>query len=268
MSFFGRLRQSGLQRFCFSIGLCLLAVGCSHSPRLHILETHQATAQSSRVRYIVIHYTYSPYVRALQTLTGPHVSAHYLISDHDTPLIYRLVDDTRRAWHAGEGSWYGNPDINTGSIGIEIVNRGPISDTEWQAYSEPQIELSRQLLEMLVRKHGVAPENIIGHSDMAPQRKIDPGPLFPWRELARAGLGRWYDEPKARLLQAQYATQPLPSAKVIQELLHQAGYDITPSGVFDTQTKNVIRAFQMHYRPALYNGIMDAETLAILLSLN
>ncbi|MCX5592164.1 N-acetylmuramoyl-L-alanine amidase [Alcaligenes endophyticus] len=250
------------------LAACLLAAACSQTtPRLQILDTHEAVAQSSRVRYIVIHYTASPYPRALRTLTGDKVSAHYLITDHSPPLVYRLVDENRRAWHAGASSWYGNTDINTGSIGIEIVNRGPIGPGQWDPYSQQQIEVSRQLLQTLTAKHGVLPQNIIGHSDIAPQRKVDPGPLFPWAILADAGLGRWYDEEMAQSLKAHYKNEPLPSASTIQQLLAQAGYEVTNSGQFDSATQNVIRAFQMHYRPALYDGVMDAETFAILLSL-
>src|SRR5690606_25423108 len=98
-----------------------------------------------------------------------------------------LVDENRRAWHAGISEWYGRPDINTVSIGIEIVNPGG-ADTAWAPYSQAQIDVLKLLLSDIIKRHGIDPDNIVGHSDIAPQRKVDPGPLFPWKQLADAGL--------------------------------------------------------------------------------
>lgn len=249
--------------------VCLLLSACgSTQTGLRALDTHQSSAHGSRVRYIVLHYTAGSYTRSLQTLTGPDVSAHYLISDHHPPKLHRLLSEDRRAWHAGLGSWYGNTDINTGSIGIEIVNHGQLGPDQWDPYIPEQIELLRLLLNDLVHRHQIAPQNIIGHSDMAPQRKIDPGPLFPWEQLAQSGLGRWYDEKKSLALQAHYLTHPFPSVTAQQQLLLDAGYEVELTGQADTATRNVITAFQMHYRPTRYDGTMDAETLSILLSLH
>lgn len=249
--------------------LCLpmLLGACTTTGPLRITEAIQSPSHGSRVRYIVLHYTASPTKIALEHLTGPRVSAHYLISDDSPPVIYRMVSEERRAWHAGAGSWFGNTDINTGSIGIEIVNAGLSGPDQWAPYTKSQITKTKDLVRDIAQRHQVIPENIIGHSDMAPQRKIDPGPLFPWEQLALAGLGRWYDEQKALQLQAYYLAHALPSARETQALLRKAGYDTPDSGIYDKATRNVLAAFQMHYRPTRYDGILDAETLSILLSL-
>src|SRR5690606_9759033 len=111
--------------------------------------------------------------------------------------VYQLVDESRRAWHAGASSWYGRSGVNSGSIGVEVVNPGKRDET-WSAYSPRQIATLATLLRDLISRHQVKPQNIVGHSDIAPQRKIDPGPLFPWKKLADEGIGRWYDEAAAQ----------------------------------------------------------------------
>ncbi|HRL21407.1 MAG TPA: N-acetylmuramoyl-L-alanine amidase [Alcaligenes sp.] len=245
-----------------------LLAACGSGGPLKINDSLRAEGQNSRVRYLIVHYTAGDTPTSLKVLTQRNVSAHYLITDEHRPTVYRLVDENRRAWHAGLGSWYGFTDLNTGSIGIEIVNPGRLDDGRWAPYTPEQIQTLIVLLKDLAQRHGVTPRNIIGHSDVAPQRKLDPGPLFPWQELARAGLGRWYNEARARQLQVQYATQPLPQATEVQALLRKAGYETPESGIWDKATQNVIAAFQMHYRPARFDGVLDAETLAILKSLN
>lgn len=250
------------------LSLAALLAACGSSGPLKIDDSYSAKGQNSRVRYLVVHYTAGNNLTSLKVLTQRDVSAHYLITDERRPTVYRLVDESRRAWHAGLGSWYGFTDINTGSIGIEIVNLGRLDDGRWMPYTPEQIKTVTILLQDLAQRHGVSARNIVGHSDVAPQRKLDPGPLFPWKELAQAGIGRWYNEAQANQLQAQYASLPLPEAADVQALLRKAGYETPDSGVFDKATQNVIAAFQMHYRPTRFDGVLDAETLAILKSLN
>lgn len=250
------------------LSLAALLAACGGGGPLKIDDSYKAKGQNSRVRYLVVHYTALNNMTSLKVLTQRDVSAHYLITDERRPTVYRLVDENRRAWHAGLGSWYGFTDLNTGSIGIEIVNLGRLDDGRWVPYTPEQIKTLTILLQDLAQRHGVAPRNIIGHSDLAPQRKQDPGPLFPWKELAQAGIGRWYNEAQARQLQAQYAALPLPQAAEVQALLRKAGYETPETGIFDKATQNVIAAFQMHYRPSRFDGVLDAETLAILKSLN
>jgi len=230
---------------------------------LKIDRSIQAVSHSSRVSFVVLHYTVADTARSLEILSRRNVSSHYLITDENPPRVYQLVDESRRAWHAGESEWYGRSDLNAASIGIEIVNAGPI-DSGWQPYSEAQVQTLIALLKDIVPRHQILARNVVGHSDVAPQRKQDPGPAFPWKRLADAGFGRWYDEDKVARLAAQYRRDGLPPLKVIQEKLRRAGYAVPATGALDTATRRVVSAFQMHYRPARYDGEPDAETLAIL----
>lgn len=257
-------------RLSLLTGVCILVSACSGlAPQPdYVLNTDfEAQGQSSRIRHIVIHYTSSPFPVALKTLTEQDVSSHYLISDTTRPVVYQLVDENRRAWHAGLSSWYDYPDINTSSIGIELVNEGRRPDLSWAPYTPQQVDTLIALLRDLVAKHAIAAEHIVGHSDIAPQRKIDPGPLFPWEQLAQAGLGRWFDAATAQHFADYYAAEGLPSALESQQLLQQIGYRIDLTGLWDDASINVLRAFQMHYRPARYDGILDTETAGILRAL-
>lgn len=252
------------------LGLSLLLSACSSpqpTSRYSVNTSYEAVSHSSRVRHLVIHYTSSSFENALKTLTQGDVSSHYLITDAPEPEIYRLVDESRRAWHAGLSEWYGQPDLNTSSIGIELVNEGRSDTHEWASYAPAQIEALIALLQDLVAQHQIAPEHIVGHSDIAPQRKVDPGPLFPWEQLAQAGLGRWFDPATAQYFSDYYAAEGLPSPLSTQVLLQNLGYGIATDGRWDASSKNVLIAFQMHYRPALYDGLLDAETAGILRAL-
>lgn len=243
-----------------------LLAGCAApdgSTALKIDRSIQAVSQSSRVSFVVLHYTVADTPRSLDILSQRNVSSHYLITDEEPPRIYQLVDESRRAWHAGQSDWYGRSDLNASSIGVEIVNQGPV-DGGWQPYSESQIQALTVLLKDVVARHQIHARNVVGHSDIAPQRKQDPGPAFPWKRLADAGLGRWYDETKAAQLATQYRSKGLPPMHVIQKKLRHAGYAVPDTGTLDTATRRVLRAFQMHYRPARHDGKPDAETLAIL----
>jgi len=244
--------------------------GCAHRGPLQIDTSLQAASQSSRVRYVVLHYTSTGRDRSLALLSRGTVSSHYLITDE--PRVYRLVDETRSAWQAGDSQWYGHTWLNSSSIGVEIVNAGwsaaPDGTVSWQPYTEAQIQTLILLLRDIVRRHGIEPRNIVGHSDIAPGRKQDPGPLFPWKRLARAGLGRWYDEAAAAALRARFEAAGIPDAAWFQEALARAGYAVPRHGILDDPTRAALRAFQMHYRPARCDGLPDAETAAILQSLN
>jgi N-acetylmuramoyl-L-alanine amidase len=250
----------------------LLAACASGPPGLRIERGIQATGQSSRVEFIVLHYTGASNERSLEVLSRHEVSSHYLISNEAPPRVYQLVDESRRAWHAGASHWNGRSWLNASSIGIEIVNAGraepaPGAPAHWPPYPRAQIDALRVLLADLVQRHGVKPANIVGHSDIAPQRKLDPGPMFPWKALAQAGLGRWYVEDLAAQHQAEFERDGLPDAAWVQAELARVGYETPRTGVLDAATRNVIAAFQMHYRPTRHDGEPDAQTLAILKSL-
>ncbi|MFI8482167.1 N-acetylmuramoyl-L-alanine amidase [Pseudomonas sp. NPDC078700] len=255
-----------MKLFCITLMLALLA-GCSSGPSID--KSHTATGQSSRVQYVVLHYTSTSFSRSMELLTTKDVSSHYLINS-EPATIYQLVDENRRAWHAGVSSWKGRTWLNSTTIGIELVNKG-YTDTPagrvWQPYSEDQIQALISLLKDIVKRHDLPLGSIIGHSDVAPQRKVDPGPYFPWKRLADAGLVPWPDASEVTRKQVQLAAN-LPNIAWFQHQLARQGYEIIENGQLDTQTRKVLAAFQMKYRPSNYAGQADAETAALLLVLN
>lgn len=251
----------------FRVLLCavLLLSGCSG---LRFDDSYQSTAQDSRVQFIVLHYTSSDLPRSLYLLTGKEVSSHYLIAEQPA-TIYRLVDENRRAWHAGNSQWNGRTWLNSSSIGIEMVNQGYTDTPEgrvWQPWSKQQIDALVLLLKDIMQRHGLSAEHVVGHSDIAPQRKVDPGPAFPWQRLAQEGLILW-PEPQLVAAHLQTFTQQLPSTLWFQQQLAKVGYAVPEHGELDQATRNVIAAFQMKYRPDLYDGETDAQTAAMLLAL-
>ena len=247
----------------------IVLAGCAGGPpRLDIDTSVQAASHSSRARFLVLHYTGTGTAQSLKVLGSGPVSSHYLITDEPRPHVYRLVDEHRSAWHAGESQWHGRTWINASSIGIEIVNPGwtPGGDGKpvWHPYPEAQIETLILLMREIVDRHGIEARDIVAHSDIAPRRKWDPGPLFPWRRLAEAGLGRWYDEARAERLRQTYEQQGVPPIQWFQARLRRAGYAAPEHGLADEDTLKALVAFQLHYRPADYSGAFDAETAAIL----
>lgn len=236
------------------------------------LETlHQAQGADRRIRFLVMHYTAEDFHSSLKTLTDEHVSAHYLLPahpqrEHGKPTVYRLVPEAMRAWHAGASAWRGRSNLNDTSIGIEIVNKGftrSMLFTHWQPYTAEQIAVLIPLSRDIIQRYGIQPQDVVGHSDIAPQRKQDPGPLFPWRQLAQAGIGAWPDERDVqRLLAGRDRQAPVPMASLLNKLARY-GYAIDPS--WDArQQRNVLAAFQMHFRPDDVRGEPDAESEAII----
>lgn len=254
--------------FYSSLAITLLLGACAApSPSgLQIDRSVQAKSQNSRVEFVVLHYTSTGNEASLRILSTLNVSSHYLITNDPQPKVYELVNENRRAWHAGVSQWYGRTDMNSGSIGIEIVNHGNESGP-WDPYTPAQISLLAELLQDIITRHQIKPHNIVGHSDIAPQRKVDPGPLFPWEQLASLGLGRWYEPLHVAQYQQDFIKQGLPSTLWLQQQLERLGYAVPTSGKLDKATRNVIAAFQMRYRPANYNGDPDAQTLAIMKAL-
>ncbi|MBD3735445.1 MAG: N-acetylmuramoyl-L-alanine amidase [Pseudomonas balearica] len=249
------------------VALLLLLAGCASGPEID--TRYSAVAQDSRAQFIVLHYTSTDFEHSLELLSRGEVSSHYLI-DRAPAKIYRLVDENRRAWHAGESEWQGRTWLNSSSIGIELVNPGYEQTADgrrlWYPYPEPQIDALILLLKDVMQRHGLKPGAIIGHSDIAAQRKVDPGPLFPWKRLADAGLLPW---PDARLVAAhrEVFSRALPATEWFQTQLAQQGYRVPRHGMLDEETRNVVAAFQMKYRPARFDGMPDAETAAILAAL-
>ena len=248
--------------------LCVaMLVGACATPGGPIIDTrYSAKGQDSRAQFLVIHYTEGNFKNSLRILTEGAVSAHYLLSDETPPVIYRLVDENRRAWHAGASSWKGAAMINAASIGIEIVHPGFVDLPQgrlWAPYAEAQIDALIPLVQDIVKRHAILPERVLGHSDVAPQRKVDPGPRFPWKRLADAGLIVWPDAARVAEQRKVYE-QVLPDVVWFQSSLAAHGFAVPQNGLLDEPTRKVMAAFQMKYRPALFDGTPDAETAALL----
>jgi N-acetylmuramoyl-L-alanine amidase len=256
---------------------CLVALAACSSPTLvdhgsYLADTsHPARGADSRVRFLVLHYTEADDQRALFVLTHNDVSAHYLIPSHPAyrngePVVLQLVPESERAWHAGVSNWQGTTELNAASIGIEIVNAGPLdapANRTWQAYSPDQVEAVVKLTQDIVARYRIPPTRVVAHSDIAPQRKIDPGPAFPWQALARAGVGAWPDDATVAARLAGRTPGDPADVRGLQLKLARYGYDVATDGVLDERTRRVFAAFQMHFRPADYSGKPDAQTDAI-----
>ncbi|UUC50321.1 N-acetylmuramoyl-L-alanine amidase [Pseudomonas citronellolis] len=255
-----------MRHLCLMFATLLLAA-CAGRGGLEIDREHPSRNQDSRVQYIIIHYTSADLPRSLQLLTRGEVSAHYLIGANP-PTIYQLVDENRRAWHAGQSEWQGRTWLNSTSIGIELVNPGYRETPEgrvWTPYPQGQIDALILLLKDIVKRQGITAEHILGHSDIAPQRKVDPGPAFPWKRLADAGLIPW-PQPGDLAHRLAELNGQLPAPGWFQQQLARHGYAVPLDGQLDEATRNVIAAFQMRYRPARFDGVPDLETAALLLA--
>lgn len=201
------------------------------------------------------------------------VSSHYLVEEDGA--IVQLVPEARRAWHAGRSSWAGETDINSLSIGIEIVNCGHGLDPEAFAngtpalppYPDVQIAAVTSLCRDIMQRHAIGPARVLGHSDIAPGRKIDPGEHFPWAQLAAAGVGIW---PGTFEGDAKSVLSPGAQGSEVcnlQEMLARLGYAIEPVGSYDDTTRIVVEAFQRHFRPARVDGVADLSTRRALTAL-
>lgn len=201
---------------------------------------------------LILHYTGMRTAQeALERLadSAAQVSAHYVIDEDGSVL--RLVAEERRAWHAGKSFWSGETDINGCSIGIELVNPG--HEFGYRAFPEAQMASLVMLAGDIVRRHRIPPERVLGHSDVAPLRKQDPGELFDWPRLARAGIGLWPDLTVAPPLKRV-------SVRACQEALGAIGYGVRATGRMNVETRAVVAAFQRHFRPDCVDGGLDEET--------
>ena len=182
------------------------------------------------------------------------VSAHYVVSEDGT--VYRVIAEENRAWHAGASSWQGEGDVNSRAIGIEIVNGG--HDFGLPDYPPAQIEAVIALVRDILARHQLKPAQVVAHSDIAPERKQDPGEKFPWKRLADAGVAVWPQSVSA---------PPELSIVAVQAQLASIGYAVTQTGVMDNQTKAALMAFQRRFRPASVDGAADDETRALIAAL-
>jgi N-acetylmuramoyl-L-alanine amidase len=202
--------------------------------------------RKASIDMLVLHYTgMKTAAESLERLCDPaaEVSAHYLVEEEGT--VWRLVAEERRAWHAGRGFWAGTRDINSASIGIEIQNPGH----EWgyRAFPEAQIAAVERLCREILARHPIPADRVVGHSDVAPERKEDPGELFDWRRLARGGIGVWPSRIGTARMDEDAARRALSAI----------GYDPEAS------PKSVVTAFQRRWRPARCDGTLDEETAGL-----
>lgn len=242
----------------------------------HPSPNFDARPQGRGVDLVILHYTGMPSRdAALARLCDPaaKVSAHYLIDEAGD--VFALVADSARAWHAGVAHWQGASDINARSIGVELVNPG--HEFGYRHFTRAQMAALERLLAELAARHKIAPERVLGHSDVAPLRKSDPGELFDWARLAKLGFGLW---PKADFradLAAEGASlgERSPRVALLQQSLATIGYGWAESGeddgiydgFYDVGTEAVVRAFQRHFRPRGVNGAIDGETASLILHL-
>lgn len=218
---------------------------------------------------IVLHYTgMQTGEAAIERLRDPEarVSAHYVVEEDGR--IFRLAPEERRCWHAGKGSWQGETDCNAASVGIEIVNPGH----EWgyRDFPEAQVQAVIALVGDIRTRWTVPDARIIGHSDLAPDRKEDPGERFPWKRLAGAGHGLWFDPAPERIEALGQALKPGDEGigvVVLRSGLHRLGYGVQPGGAYDEETQQTVTAFQRHWRQDRVDGIADGETRARLVGL-
>ena len=219
--------------------------------------------QSGPPDMILLHYTGMESAEAAHNrLRDPEarVSSHYLVFENGD--IAQLVPEARRAWHAGVSSWEGITDINSRSIGIEIVNPG--HDFGYPDFPKRQIAAVIALCRGIIARRGIARDRVLGHSDVAPSRKRDPGEKFPWRLLSDSGVGLWV-EPAP--ITGWVALGPGDSGDKVagmQALLAEYGYGVPVSGTYDEITRDVVTAFQRHFRPSQIDGMADASTLQTL----
>ncbi|MEI6895413.1 MAG: penicillin binding protein PBP4B [Colwellia sp.] len=250
--------------------------------------------QGQRIKFLIMHYTAVDYQGSVEELVNNNrVSSHYLLPEsHDKSYfedelkVLKLVNEDKLAWHAGKSYWQGRRSINDQSIGIEIVNvpicerlnkeknrliQGQDIASEqmcfYPDYDPKQIELLVELSKQILKNNpGISPTHIVGHSDITPERKGDPGPRFPWHQLYKEGIGAWYEQ-ETVIKYWQLFQQQLPNIGLVQKALNDYGYGIIETGEFDSQTQAVLHAFQTHFIPWNITDSLDEQTVSTLFAL-
>ncbi len=209
---------------------------------------------------IILHYTGMATGAAAEAwLCDPasEVSSHYLV--HEDGRIVQMVRESDRAWHAGKGSWRGETDINSRSVGIEIVNPGHALG--YTTFPKRQIASVIELCRDITARHAIQPQHVLAHSDVAPGRKIDPGEKFPWRKLAEAGVGHFVAPARSGGRPVLGPGDNSGAVEELQSMLSLYGYGIDITGAFDEPTSVVVGAFQLHFRPRRVDGLADRSTV-------
>ena len=229
---------------------------------------HDSRPSGAAVDMLILHYTgMASAAAALDRMCDPDakVSAHYLIDEDGA--TFRLVDEARRAWHAGLSRWRGRDDINAVSIGIEMVNPG--HEIGYRAYPEAQMAAVIDLCRDITARHPIPPRHVLGHADIAFARRADPGECFDWRRLAQAGVGLW---PEVAVVTGEMGLilrrgDGGPAVDDIRGALAGFGYGVAAGGAFDAPLEAAVIAFQRHFRPRRFDGVVDPETAQVMFQL-
>lgn len=234
-----------------------LAIRAQSSPN------HGERRDGARPELLILHYTgMRSGAEALARLCDPRseVSSHYVVEEDGA--ILQLVAESRRAWHAGAGSWQGQGDVNSRSIGVEIVNPG--HEHGYRPFPPAQVEAVIRLCRDCVDRHSISPQNVLAHADVSPDRKKDPGELFPWDQLSEGGVGHWL--PPVPMRGGRFLTQGDAGDPVAawQQMLARYGYGVETTGAFGVSTRDATVAFQRHFRPERIDGVADVATVETL----
>ena len=215
-----------------------------------------------KIKFIIIHYTgMNKELSAINRLCNvkSKVSAHYFVKKNGSVL--NLVPPLYEAWHAGKSSWKNLKSLNKYSIGIEIQNSG--HDNKYENFSQKQIFSTKKLLKYLIRKYNVNLKNVLGHSDISPDRKKDPGEKFPWKKLAKSKLSLWHNLDEKKLKEKRLIKLNFIEESNFMKNLNKIGYRKNSQKNFDFQKRVLTKAFQRRFRQGLINGISDQECLII-----
>ena len=235
----------------------------SECNEVSVSPNYGARKADTAIQYIVLHYTGMPDSEAaLNWLCNEksHVSCHYFI--YENGRVVQLVNEEKRAWHAGQSYWQGLTDLNSYSIGIEIANPG--HEFGYVPFPDKQIAAVTRLCKEICARRNILPSGILAHSDIAPDRKQDPGELFPWDKLFAADVGMWIEPEKISQddMDSHFVNEK--GKQEIISLLQQYGFNCSLATIDNTQLKNLVAAFQRRHRPERVDGILDLSTIKTL----
>ena len=245
-----------------------------------LCQKYERRRRGQKPSMLVMHYTNLPLADAFRVLTTSQrkVSAHYLIERNG--CVHYLVDERHAAWHAGHSWWMNEHSLNHASIGIELDYQPQLRARGWYfpAFPPAQIASLTKLSRAIMTRHRISAARVLGHSDIAPDRKMDPGNAFPWQRLAKAGIGVWPRAPRRRGLTPLARAQKGDAVRRLQEGLRALGYGISApregqaralsvDGHYGRRTAQLVQAFQRHFRARRVDGMADAETQSLVFAL-
>lgn len=239
-------------------------------------RNHYDSRNGEHIQHIILHYTHSDFTSTMKAFTSTRdeyqVSAHYVIT-RDGTIIY-IVPEDKRAWHAGDSYWNGSEDLNSTSIGIEIINTGftknGLGKRQWHPFTYKQISSLGKLCQGITNKYNIHPQHVLGHADIAPHRKHDPGILFPWSRLYyEYGVGAWLENTDPKYIQEQYSPKTTLPRHVdntfVLSQLQKYGYNITTTTAYTESDTAAVRAFKAHFSDnkeiSEYNGSITYDDM-------